>query len=531
MKTVIRLLCVTAVFIFCTAAFQSSVRAGGNGDDEYTITVNGGHATNMLGETVTKAKPGTEIIVYHDVKPGKYWTGWTTDLSSDDNTIIFHFTMPAKPVTITAETVAAQKTYTLDLTEMTPELSTEDLLLLENAFICWKNTTDIDDLDLDKDGHIDLQYVFSPKGFSRWGLSNYSLGTLYEVKIPDGEIGTVRIVIDNDTTSTPVRVADGRPHTIIAEQGTVYMRVNGQKSGEYRYEEVSEAAPGEYIDVRLNAVPKGKYVADVLINGVSSRQTEGSKHALFYMPPRDVTIEFVFGDQIPYTLDLSEGPVKLDIPAANDFRTAIHEAFPGKLFENISFGIDFDKDFDWDIVYTRDSSGNYEIEGNRTPYTTKNQKVRFSGEADGKYWPVTVIFPDYENIPVTPTPTPTIKPAKAPTATPTVTPTEEQPPTPSPVVWRDKNDGKSDFSARGYALIVCAILFFVAAAIVLFLLLKKDAPQPPKNLYNEWNEDRMTILPGNDDVTTGKQPGQNKPPVSDVKPEDDGNNDNPGSIV
>ena len=148
-----------------------------------------------------------------------------------------------------------------------------------------------------------------------------------------------------------------------------------------------------------------------------------------------------------------------------------------------------------------------------------------------KYWPVTVIFPDYENIPVTPTPTPTIKPTKAPTATPTITPTKEQIPTPSPVVQSDKNDEKNGLSARGYALMFCAILFFIAAAIVLFLLLKKEAPQPPKNPYNEWNEDRMTILPESGTVVTGNQPEQNKPPVSDVKPEDDGDNDNPGSIV
>jgi hypothetical protein len=531
MKTVIRLWGVAAVFIFCVAAFRGNVRAGGNGSKEYTITVFGGHATNAYGETITKATPGMEITVYHDAAPGKYWKSWTADVQLKENTVICQFTMPAKDVTITAETVSSQRNYTFDFTKETVKLPDEERLLILNAFMALKKTMYLDDIDLDGDGHLDIMYqkYSIGKSFSRQGLNYYSLGTSYSVNIPDGEIGALKIVVDNEKAIMPVHVANAKTYKITVEGGSSYVSetINGEKT------KSSESVPGDVVYVKCNIPPEGMYVKEAIVNGVigyePSEYSWDNGSFYFYMPPRDVTVSFVLAEQEPLTIDMSHE--WFEGGRNREYEEALRRASGcGTSTYGTGTGLDFDKDFEMDILYKNET-----LVSARTPYTLKNQKKVFS-RVEGsphrsKYWPVTVIFPDYENIPVTPTPTPTNKPTKAPTATPTVAPTEEQIPTPTPVVQSDKNDEKNGLSARGYALMFCAILFFIATAIVLFLLLKKEAPQPPKNPYNEWNEDRMTILPESGTVVTGNQPEQNKPPVSDVKPEDDGDNDNPGSIV
>ncbi|MBO4668836.1 MAG: hypothetical protein J5648_02530 [Lachnospiraceae bacterium] len=515
MKNVIRLLGVMVILVCAFALFRSGASAGASGNAKYKITVNGGHATNMLGETVTEAAPGTEIIVYHDVTPGKYWKSWSSSVTLKSNTVICRFTMPSENVTITAETVATQKSYTLDLTEVTPKLSNADLYLLKNAFISWKNTTDIEYLDFNNDGHIDIQYTdytYSNK-LSRFGLSNYSLGTSYEVKIPDGEIGTVRIIVDNDKTSTPVRVEGAKPHKIIAPQGTVYLETHAQIMGSYNYEEISESTPGESIQVRLNGVPDGKYVSGIIIDGAVSRSvfTTGSRTVSFYMPPRDVTVEFVFAEQVPLTIDLSGGRLAFSQSDFNDYASAITSAYSGDAFESYNQGIDFDRDYEFDIVYSR-SGSTYYMEANRTPYTEKHAEVTFSGKTTGMYRPVTIIFPDYASIPATPTPTPSEAPTATPTPTvaPTATPVPTATPAPTPAPYIEEAEADGGDKTLRMILIIAGVLVIGTMAVVTFILLKKDAPKPPHSVYNDWNKDRVTI-----DASSGAASASDNPETPD----------------
>ena len=88
------------------------------------------HGGKMISDQPAGCAPGTEIIVYHDVTPGKYWKSWSSSVTLKSNTVICRFTMPSENVTITAETVATQRSYTLDLTEVTPKLhSAQDTIL------------------------------------------------------------------------------------------------------------------------------------------------------------------------------------------------------------------------------------------------------------------------------------------------------------------------------------------------------------------------------------------------------------------
>lgn len=516
MKNVIRLLGIAVILVCGIAGLRSGARAGASGKAEYTITVNGGHATNLRGETISMAEPGTEIIVYHDVTPGKYWKRWKSTVMLKENTIVCRFTMPSRHVTIAAETVETQKAYTLDLTETTPNLSAEDTYLLRNAFICWKNSTDIDDLDFNKDGHLDLHYCRSREEISRWGLSNYSLGTYYEVKIPDGEIGTVRIVIDNDKTSAPVRVEGAKPHKITAPQGTVYLENYGKFPGDITLERITEATPGEKIDVKLNGVPEGMYLKYVKINGTTSLINPGNSSCQFYMPPRDVTVEFIFAEQSPLRIDLSEGPIELSDSDFMDFKKAITSTYVGNPFENANRGIDFDRDYEFDIVFSK--SGSLRImEANRTPFTEQHAEVTCSRKTGGVYWPVTVIFPDYANIPVTPTPTPSATPTTTPTPTalptamPAPTATEKVLPTQAP---KPDGDDEEDSKLR-YILMLGGSLVLLTMAVVAFLLLKKDKPKPPNDSFNDWNEDRV-IINASSGVASQPVPPSEKEQITDL---------------
>jgi len=169
--------------------------AAGNRDETYNITVIGGTA-KVGGTEVTSAAPGATVYVYPTRQAGTYVTGFRAEGLSSDLTSVYYntrgayytFTMPARDVTLTAET-AAQEAYTLDLSEGKVLINTGGLW--ELAYSIAQSigstagtlyTSNTYDFDVDGDGNNDIEV--SP-GYRIVMLPGYSLEDGYVLNGPN----------------------------------------------------------------------------------------------------------------------------------------------------------------------------------------------------------------------------------------------------------------------------------------------------------------------------------------------------------
>ena len=195
--------------VFSDDSAPTTVAAG-----EYRITVNGGHAENENGETITSAAPGTKVTVFHDGGSGKYFNGWLqTDYTVPRNTVVFSFTMPEQNVTFSAATTAAQFNYKLNLDESPKIISEYDSAALYSAFLAFDYAAD-PEYDLDSDGTVDLKIEYKDEQLYIYKADGYSLGESYVWNVPNGHYGPVTI-----TTSADVRtVPSPTPEPVITEE-------------------------------------------------------------------------------------------------------------------------------------------------------------------------------------------------------------------------------------------------------------------------------------------------------------------------
>ncbi|MBO4484399.1 MAG: PT domain-containing protein [Lachnospiraceae bacterium] len=509
----------TAVILLCVPlAFQSSARA--ENDKEYKITVIGGHAEDADGKVITSAKPGTSFQVVADDGNGKYWTKWESDIPIEDNTFIFWCTMPEHDVKFTSKTVATQRTFVIDLTDPYTSFSQEDAALLRNALIAYAGkTAAFGDYDFDGNGEIDVTFdyrdgqnvfvsrILDMKSHYDTGL-RYSLGTSYDVIIPHGEVGRLRIVIDNAKSRYPVLDYTSKKYSIKVNGGTCNL---------------TEAIPGRIVKATVTYAQRD-YLKEVSVVGVTDYNNvfpsyyKLSDGVQFFMPPRDVEVTFVMAPQEP--LDITfDGNFEWKADDISEVEKAIEQA-SGKYtcVRNGKYGFDFDDDFTLDIEI--DSKAGKVIVYH-TAYTEKVSERRYQEyvtDDRARYWPVTI---SYENLPE-PTPTPAPKPrnTEAPTATPeanpTVTPTQKPTATPTQVATatpdtdesRD-NSGTGKWMGKLLLLTVCLALtgaFFVIG----FRRYKRNKRKKPKNPYGDWNEDRV-IISSSSGATTHKRKTMDEP--------------------
>ncbi|MBR7000719.1 MAG: hypothetical protein IKI01_08985 [Lachnospiraceae bacterium] len=190
----------------------------GDYQNEYSISVAGGHAEDQNGNVITKSASGEKIKLVRDKEEETFFESWSSNCGVTSDYMNFDCIMPAQNVTFTAETTTSQKEYTVDLTVPEIRPKNEEEVLLKNALWAFMNEHGMKDsgywkyLDLDFDGQDDVFWGNALGGddsiemfLSRNSLYKYSLGTSFTLHLNDGQIGTLNIVVDNEKTSDPVR--------------------------------------------------------------------------------------------------------------------------------------------------------------------------------------------------------------------------------------------------------------------------------------------------------------------------------------
>ena len=515
-KNVTRFFLTAIIFLCVPLAFQSSARA--EKDKEYKITVIGGHAEDLNGNVITAAKPGTSFQVVPDDGNGRYWTKWESEEQIKENTYIFWHIMPNHEVRFTAQTVSKRKDIVIDLTVPQVSFTGEDAALLKNALIAYAGTTAaFGTYDFDGDGTSDVS-IENRKGETVWvtresnvrasydaGIAlKYSLGTAYTIYIPHGEAETIRLVVNNAKSEYPVLDRTSKPYSIT---------VDNERSSR-----TDEAIPGEFVTVTSLSMPPQFYLKEILVTGIpnlapsvsytgNSRKDEIS----FLMPPRNVTITFITAAQEPLYVYFDEkfqwkpddlGEIEEAIKQASGCLSSVRGGI---------YGFDFDDDFVVDIEINRETGA---VIAHRTPYTEETRRRYFEktvSRGRTMYWPVTIVFPDYEIIPVTQAPT-----EEASTVTPsqsealTATPFEEAVSTPTPYVNENKSKENSNHSVLKGVLIACGVLLFCALFVWLIVRLKKDGSRNQAGSYGDWNEDRV-IISSSSGATTHKRKMTDEP--------------------
>ena len=526
-------LLIALILICIPVALRSSAMA--NEDKEYPITVDGGHAEDLNGNVITSAKPGTSFQVVPDDGNGRYWTKWESEEQIKENTYIFWHIMPNHEVRFTAQTVSKRKDIIIDLTVPQVSFTGEEAALLKNALIAYAGTTAaFGTYDFDGDGTSDVS-IENRKGETVWvtresnvrasydeGIAlKYSLGTAYTIHIPHGEAGTIRLVVNNAKSEYPVLDRTSKPYSITVDYE--------------RSSRTDEAIPGEFVTVTSLPMYPQHYLKEILVTGIPnlapsvsytgySRKDEIS----FLMPPRNVSITFITAVQEPLYVYFDEkfqwkpddlGEIEEAIKQASGCLSSVRGGI---------YGFDFDDDFVVDIEINLKTGA---VIAHRTPYTEETRRRYFEKTVSSgrtMYWPVTIVFPDYEIIPVTQAPTEaasTVTPSQSEALT--ATPFEEAVSTPTPYVNENKNKENSNHSVIKGVLIACGVLLFCALFVWLIVRLKKGGSRNQAGSYGNWNEDRVTI-----DSSSGTMRQKKiNPDALDIEPEDDGDNDNPGSIV
>ena len=313
MKVSVRFYVIVSVLLCCIFACGKNIGKAFDTDEEYTITVVGGHAVNGYngdGETIVSAKFGEHLSLVADIKEGEFVKGWKSD--SVELSIVYYeydgllhaeFDMPAKNVTIYAVT-AKQTPLTIDLKN-----GYQKLPGYQSWYNNYNNYNPIDawicqsagckggyytyNADIDGDGTEDLCF----SGSEGWHYpSVYTLIPLYGGSLS----GSIVLNKPNAGPYWPITIKmPAEPvhseYTITVNGGTAKKSVD-----EGDGKTTLTVKPGEGISLSADKV-QGSYVSAWLIDGV--READG----YFVMPAKDVSAAPVLEKQKSYTVDFSKG--------------------------------------------------------------------------------------------------------------------------------------------------------------------------------------------------------------------------------
>jgi len=376
-----------------------------NAMPEFAITVNGGHAIDTLGKTVTKASSGERITIVSDGGPGQYWKSWKSDYEDiPKNFITFCFTMPARDVTITAETVAEQTPYTIDMTET---VGGTNVGIIVNAILA-NDPYEVEsmDADLNSDGTIDIEFWDSDEyGFYGYQTDildatfifrteKYSLWDSTTIPVKDGPYGPITYTVDieraNSGESYIRSIYDLRKHSVTLVNGIFESGEGDRKSGETVLVIPEPRADGQYVSewTFTPELPEGWWYYDTLAGILQ-----------FTMPSMDITVVGILSEAQPLTIDLSEGKSFL----AEKYYQCIMDA----LGETDADSADLNQDGITDITFNRD----YKQIRPTNEYSCGTE-FTLKGATRGPYYPITFIYNPKGEESVTPTPTP--EPTEAP---------------------------------------------------------------------------------------------------------------------
>ncbi len=401
MKTFVRILSALLLMavLFAFSGRQASASEGGT----YTISVTGGYATDLNGNTITEAAAGTEVQVFRTPEEGKYWQSWKTNLDVQTDFICLRFTMPQKNVTISAVTTTRQQSLTLDLTRDFTSLSKNDRLLVTNALHvlngCKMPGYAYPTADLDQDGNVDFKIWPEDENANTLVIGAdrretlYSLGVNYSVSVPEGQIGTLTVIVDNKKSNRPVLDTTNGEYTITVKGATA----TGFQSllGEQKELTELKAYPGAEVNLGFTLSDKNSYIVQCEAGEIGNSSFYND-HLDFIMPAKNVTINVITATRNPLEVDLRSGSCKI---AKNvNFCEAVLQA-SGIKYHTSDYNLyefDMDKDGTVDIGYDYKTKT---VTLYDTIYSKQNSSVTYDGRfpyefEECSYWPVTFVFND-----------------------------------------------------------------------------------------------------------------------------------------
>ena len=287
----------------------------GDHQNEYSISVAGGHAEDQNGNVITKSSSGTIIKIVRDKEEGRYFNYWTSNCGVTSEYMNFDCFMPAQDVIFTAETTTSQREFTVDLTETDFWPNEEEDVLIKNILQAFENEhgkkafAQVDYYDLALDGNGDVAFWGSIPDendniryyLTRRGRYQYSLGTDYALHVNDGQIGTLNIIVDNEKTLYPVIDKSNGTYRITVSNGKAYL-YNDEDLYNTFVDPISEAYPGTRVFVASRDYPNQRFIG-WKIEGISTLYVfrTGNDHLYyeFVMPPHDVVITTLYNGEIP----------------------------------------------------------------------------------------------------------------------------------------------------------------------------------------------------------------------------------------
>ncbi|MBO7649530.1 MAG: hypothetical protein J6S79_02155 [Lachnospiraceae bacterium] len=367
---------------------------------EYAITVTGGHAIDTLGKTVTKASSGEKITIVSDGGPGKYWKSWKSDYDGiPGNFIAFSFTMPARDVTITAETVADQTPYTIDMTEA---VGGTDMMIIFNAILA-NNPSEFESMyaDLDSDGTSDITF-WDVDGYGAEMLytvnirrsENYSLWDSTVIPVKDGPYSPITYTVDinraNSGEGSVLPIKDLRKHSVTVINGSLKLDTETFRAGDEVVVLPELRTDGQYVS-------GWRFIPDTSVCEWNFDSDTGILS--FTMPLMDVKVEGILSKTEPLTIDLSDGKAFLTEKAYHCIMNAIGEKNAGS--------VDLNGDGITD-VYIDMAYNNIRV----TEEYSCGTEFTLNIEKQGPYDSITFIRNPKEEVSVTATPEPTEAPTK-----------------------------------------------------------------------------------------------------------------------
>ncbi|MBO4696706.1 MAG: hypothetical protein J5643_05410 [Lachnospiraceae bacterium] len=229
--------------------------------NEYSISVEKGHAESSDGRTITSAAPGVSIILVPDVLEGEYVSSWKSDVigsfSRYDNMEnrwceSVSFFMPASDVSMKAAT-EKQQPLSFDMTEgfcladgdyyLEPNYIDLDLSFAASDNMDEYSQVSTYRMDLDQDGSFDIICCFTGYTEDKYGRFP---DRVYFIPLSTGSI--------NGTYSTAGQsLSPYWPYTFVFPQKAVNnlypVTVTGGHAEDMNGRTITEAAPGEAIRI------------------------------------------------------------------------------------------------------------------------------------------------------------------------------------------------------------------------------------------------------------------------------------------
>lgn len=380
---------------------------------EYEIKVTGGHAEDQDGNVITKAASGTNVVIRRDAEAGKYWKAWKSDFKVNySKNMCFGFTMPAKDVSFTAETTTTQTTYTLDFSSSFRDLPDKDNTLLFNALCAFNGYKNywgyMESADADGDGIVDFQ--LGPRdemgeipgyGMDR-RFGTYSLGTDYTMTISDGQIGKLRLIVNNKKADVPVVDRAKGPYKVTLSENVVWGDGNNGKKIEDR---VYEVYPGERIGLYGAKGANGTFCSKFDVTGIDYTNVASLYRSPLvlmdiYMPYNDVTVTGILDEPEPLELNLSSGSCVVD--KVSYFAEYLRQVsgIEGATDGDGGYRFDMDHDGITDLAYQEENDTLIVYE---TAYTLTRGSETYKKVAPDElyfYWPLTIRFSEETFYPI-----------------------------------------------------------------------------------------------------------------------------------